>query len=581
MNVKLGMQSQTIKINELLLSNHCYVIPRYQREFSWDKSNIIKLIDDLEKNTKLKNGKIKPVPYFIGITILEGEFNDETYELNVIDGQQRLTTITMILCCLRNIFDELQDETYKKKCVSLIFNTHKGHKNKKIFDTQNKTHYFPFNIQANEPRDNPESSEENCLFEGYNAIKSKLSSETIKNDFRKIHRIETTSYLDLLHAFYDQLINSYVILAWNTSAIDSNSFFNSMNSKSVPLSPVDNIKSSVFNLIDDVDPVDIAQDYWDKIHKNLAYNGEYCDFGNFLRQYWSSHYIRTSYNALYKRYLKTITTKEQAKKFLEDVNTFSEAYSCIVWNTKIGSKNAEKQIKEHLHYIIDDFKLALPRGFLATCYSLYAKNIIGSSILAKITDFLEMYHFIYGSVLSKRTNKLDPKYSEYSIKLNKATTKEEANKYLTEFAKSLMSLINENDETIKNSFLKLNTLKKNSDSYLACRYFVYKMENILSGNKINVSGGSVEHVFNKSVDEENHYIWNLCCLEENKNSEISEFATPVEKLSKYKESTYSYIKQIVPLIDTNITAEEQKEKLKQNQSNNLVIFMNRLRGLYD
>ena len=162
-------------------------------------------------------------------------------------------------------------------------------------------------------------------------------------------------------------------------------------------SPDELVKGAItsVNLIDDVDPVDIAQDYWDKIHKNLAYNGEYCDFGNFLRQYWSSHYIRTSYNALYKRYLKTITTKEQAKKFLEDVNTFSEAYSCIVWNTKIGSKNAEKQIKEHLHYIIDDFKLSLPRGFLATCYSLYAKNIIGSSILAKITDFLEMYHYKY------------------------------------------------------------------------------------------------------------------------------------------------------------------------------------------
>lgn len=88
--VKVKGTNQTIlELNE----NRKYIIPDFQREIRWDKDNLSQLIDDIYTG-----------PKYLGNIILTKDINKDEYL--IIDGQQRMTVITMILCCLRNIHNE-------------------------------------------------------------------------------------------------------------------------------------------------------------------------------------------------------------------------------------------------------------------------------------------------------------------------------------------------------------------------------------------------------------------------------------------------------------------------------------------
>src|SRR5690606_33244595 len=78
-----------------LLSKGKFIIPDYQREYDWEENEIDELLEDLED--------IHPTEsYFIGHMVFEGKFNGT--EFKVIDGQQRITTLTIMLCVIRDLF---------------------------------------------------------------------------------------------------------------------------------------------------------------------------------------------------------------------------------------------------------------------------------------------------------------------------------------------------------------------------------------------------------------------------------------------------------------------------------------------
>ena len=87
------MKAEEKTINDIL-SNKKYIIPSYQRPYSWNSDNALQLIDDIY--TSFKEGTKE---YFIGSLICIAKATD-TYE--VVDGQQRLTTIGIILAALKN-----------------------------------------------------------------------------------------------------------------------------------------------------------------------------------------------------------------------------------------------------------------------------------------------------------------------------------------------------------------------------------------------------------------------------------------------------------------------------------------------
>ena len=87
-------EAEQIKVCEIFNNGDEYVIPIYQRAYAWDDNEIITLIDDINHHTK-------DSPYHLGSLVVHMNTNqgsDNVFE--VIDGQQRLTTLYLIMCAL-------------------------------------------------------------------------------------------------------------------------------------------------------------------------------------------------------------------------------------------------------------------------------------------------------------------------------------------------------------------------------------------------------------------------------------------------------------------------------------------------
>ena len=84
-------------LNNVFSNNYFFEIPMYQRPYSWEEEQVSALLDDLLK-AKERDDKS---PYFLGsIVLVKNEGNPQS---DVIDGQQRLTTIAMLFCVLREL----------------------------------------------------------------------------------------------------------------------------------------------------------------------------------------------------------------------------------------------------------------------------------------------------------------------------------------------------------------------------------------------------------------------------------------------------------------------------------------------
>ena len=113
---KIGRMSKSFtaeprKIGELFASPFFFRVPSYQRPFSWDADHFRDLIDDLSSADKSSE-------YFLGTVVLHK--TDDVGNHDIVDGQQRLTSISILLACLRDaienvgIADDLQDKILQK-----------------------------------------------------------------------------------------------------------------------------------------------------------------------------------------------------------------------------------------------------------------------------------------------------------------------------------------------------------------------------------------------------------------------------------------------------------------------------------
>ena len=102
------MEAKENKIQEILTENKMYFIPEYQRPYSWSIDNVSQLLDDLE--TSFSNEEPE---YFIGSMICINKGNNF---FEVVDGQQRLTTLSLILVQLKKLITSqgIKDDLQKR-----------------------------------------------------------------------------------------------------------------------------------------------------------------------------------------------------------------------------------------------------------------------------------------------------------------------------------------------------------------------------------------------------------------------------------------------------------------------------------
>ena len=131
-----------LKIQELLEDNVKYLIPMYQRNYAWEETEIRQLIQDIVDYKKKNTNQ----SYYIGTLVVFKRPNN-VYE--VIDGQQRTTTLSLIAMYLKNISNRhnISEETKWYKTINIDFES-RSHSRNTLKNPVSYTHLDVYKRQA-------------------------------------------------------------------------------------------------------------------------------------------------------------------------------------------------------------------------------------------------------------------------------------------------------------------------------------------------------------------------------------------------------------------------------------------------
>lgn len=549
MNIK--PRDKTVK--ELFLSEHQFIIPRFQREYSWEKKHYKEFLDDMLDCLILDNGSIIINQYFLGTMLFVGDcFENDQDEISVVDGQQRLTTITILFSALSDRFLQLGEEKLSTQVFRYIMTEDDDGNQIRII--KSKTHYpfFSFFIQ-DQKKENPQepnSEEEEAIKEAYDYLYNNLDEKKLRAYLKRrfgSDEVDKLSYVNILKAIRDQVLGTTFVSISTKERKQANMIFEILNAKGKNLTETDLIKNKIFEIVDDVEPADYAEEKWKAIKNILNGSDTGIGFVQFYRHFWISKYKKSGMNKLYDDFKLTVKpkTKERYKSFLNEIETSAKMYVKIIDPKRSDFDNRKEYygIVQSLNALTNYFNIVQVRIALLALLETKEIGLINFKQFKDIVYYLDNFHFAYNAVGAKPTNKLETIYSRFAIKLRSSETKEEARNCIE-------NLISELDEIyisyqdFEDRFVMLVYSKKDNPSNLKTKYAINKIACYFEDSEVFDEQGSIEHILSESENEENLNIGNLILLERRLN-EKAKSLDYAGKINVYKESSYKWMKQFL------------------------------------
>lgn len=561
-NLNFDASGDTFK--GLLTSTRYYIIPRFQREFSWEKNNYKEFLDDIISQIKYENEKFFTNKYYLGNMIFLGTRDKESVQ--VIDGQQRLTTGTILLAALRNSLYEISEDK-NDNAMNYAETIQKEYLVKKIDGTPQRkletTTSFPYfaetiqdgNKQEEKSENYNKTNEEESLQKTFEYFIKQLDFKNISkylyNNLKIDHSKETENskdlYVKFLKAIRDTFLESEIVAIFVANENEAYRIFENINSKGKPLSQVDLIKNDIFSKVDLSDAgVDTPVEFWAKINKTLSNLDT--NFNEFFLHFWKSMYPNDSANGhnLYKKYINRFdkANKNKLLDLLKDLDTYSEEYSKIISPSKDDYK---KQQDKSLYRSLDNINKLRGVQSRVPILTLFIKIKdkdfeIKHQKLVDFMSYLSNFHFaVFGTSLTFRSNLTTTPYKNFCIKIVNSSTKEEIYNAMDELKTTLSGFINKNEfiNSFQDLYFSKKDARKNFSSYPAS-YAIKTIANKLDKRSFDDSECTIEHIIDES-DQENisevQKIGNLTILEKKYNDDLSK-KNNNQINCKYKKDTY-------------------------------------------
>lgn len=380
-----------------ILKSSFYKIPRFQRPYSWERENV----EDFWTDVFVNSG----ADYFIGsMVVYQPEHSDTA---SVVDGQQRLTTITMLLAAIRNAFSEEGFEDSASGIQALIERPDIDNQNRYSLQPETSYPYFQQYIQSNSPPDvDPElGKEEEALKFTFDYFTEQIRQtvDAVKGDKGIDAKTASARVRRRLSEFRDKLLSLKVIHIDLDNEDDAYLIFETMNTRGKDLEPSDLVKSHLTKLLKPTNKnVDITKDYWNKMVDVIEGSEADLTVTTYLHHYWLSRYEYVTVKDLYKD-IKRKIQKDQAKGLLKSLVSDSTVYRQIQETSyKKWSKN-ERQIKDALD-ALNLFRVKQPLPMVLAIMHAYEGGTLTLSQVQAALSAIEKFHFIFTAITSQRSS---------------------------------------------------------------------------------------------------------------------------------------------------------------------------------
>lgn len=532
-------ENKTIK--SMLKSYPIMRIPNFQRDYTWEKSNYSVFLKDILDGLNEENSEITNSDYFIGTMVFSGSEKNEFIE--IIDGQQRLTVITILLSVIASKFKGIEENALAKATFEYVKTRDDGGDViAKLFSSTSYP-YFEGYVQSLEKTDiSPSSEEEENIKQTYDYFDSELGESKLSIN----KKFENRVYKDLLIAIRDQILMMNVISIITDDKKSAYDIYEILNAKGKNLASIELIKNIIFAKFhaDENAKNKIVENLWEEIKQIIRERNQNIGMATFFRHFWISKYQKTTSVKLYDSFKKTIkSNKESYESFVKELVVEAKNYIKIVspnlsdWDDRKEYQYLVKSLKA----IETTFGVSQARILILALLDIKTRDLISSASFKKAIIFIETFIFVYSGLLKKPANIYESRFSNLAIKLRKVGTKKDTNLLIDEFLyRGFKGKFPEKDEFIS-AFLKLSFSKGSHHSNVMTKYALNKISINLDNTDIYHNDSSIEHIVNEDRRIESTLcIGNLICLESKLNNEADNLDFE-EKAEVYKKSKYSQV----------------------------------------
>lgn len=523
-----------------LLGRQIYKIPRNQRKYVWRTENWKNLLEDLD--FLQGTGQV----HFLGSIVLDtlpNQNNDDVEYYEIVDGQQRITTIVLILVVIAQIFKERNEEHLFQGLLPYIQTTNINNQTSSILHTD--VHTCIMNLVSHVA--NRDSSYNTMQLLITNCITNKRQDAEVENCLKYFYDILKHRDTNEVSSFRNALINTNYIDIKATGE-DAYTVFEILNARGIDLENHELLKNYILRYTVPVDNVDIARQEWrEEIENRLGKN-----LTNFLKHYVPHRYGTTGVTkdrAVYDT-IKKKTNVTEVNELFDDLKLKAKYYQQIVCESNMQGG----QISE----IDRIFKfMQSNRSFLfrPIYLSLLHQNELGNiseENLVKILKCIQYFFVCYNLISKETSNKISEGIQKYAFQIEN----EYSNDVLRSFLMHLKSRMPTRDEFSDTfnligysnhcEYYRDNKNKQKAELALTI------LEQIKSGH-VGVPTFTIEHILPDSQGRENALIGNLVPLEENLNS-LCNNKTLNEKIAIYERSSFSTARNIVSRYGENTTS---------------------------
>ncbi len=470
---KLWMLRDFIGTNKVL-----FRIPVYQRNYDWSESNCNRLLDDIQ--AIMESGEKHFLGTIVFMAAKSGGFTLQEYI--IIDGQQRLTTLMLILKALSVVAENVGDDCYHEIEESYLHN--------KYCDEEYKVKLKPiksdnnqFLLLLNGKLD--EMDEDTHIYQNFQLCKDRFERWAEKG-------ITPSNVLDALTKL------EIVEIVLTKGEDDPQVIFESINSTGLELSNADLIRNYLLMNADNQEK--LYEDYWLPIEKLLRDKMDYSNLDDFFMQYIvykTSKPVsrRQLYNSFVRLFKDSGYSNESS---LKELKYYAEIYSAFVYGSKAYSENTNRLLRR-----LRILNQTTCYPFLLHVFDDFHNNVIDEATVEKILQFILAY-LLRRLVCGVPSNTLRGLFTYlynriFKVSSNKQKYYEALNKFLfTVSSKDVIPSAAEFERALQKANIYGNPA--------LCRFLLLDIENGDGKEILQAENLTIEHIMPQTLSADWNYI---------------------------------------------------------------------------
>lgn len=470
---------------KLLGNGLTYRIPRFQRDYSWTEDEWEDLWDDILETIR-KGGE---QAHYMGYLVLQSR--DEKL-FDVIDGQQRLTTLSIIVLAvlrgLKRLVDVDNDAERNERRMTQIRQTYIGYLDpitlvarSKLSLNRNNDHYYQTYLVPLAPL--PQR--------GFRASEHALRKAFAWFDRRVQEHCEKTggdagvALATLVETMSDRLFFTVITV---TDELNAYKVFETLNARGVRLSATDLLKNYLFSVLHKTDEhgneMRVLEDRWESLVGRLGAES----FPDFLRVHWISRHTFVRQSELFKTIRSRLVTREAVFDLLRGMEEDLDSYLAL---TNPDGSHWSPALKEYAQ-TLRMFLVKQPFALL-----IAARRVFNDADFESILRTTVMISFRYNVIGALPTSEQERVYHAVAEKVSKGE--------LTTPLRILEALrpVYPGDESFRAAFSEKIIKSTQPRNRRVVRYILCSLEKQLTGQDYDFESDrfGIEHVLPQNPQE--------------------------------------------------------------------------------